>query len=644
MMKVNLSNNSVLEVQSGISLQDLAKNISNSLSREATAGIVNGDVKDLRFEVRQEGSGVQILTFNNDFEGKKAYWHTASHILAHAVKRIFPTAKLGTDYAIANGFYYDFDVLKPFSEEDKVKIEDEMRKIIKENYLIERFTLSKDEALRLMDERGEWYKTKLIEQLNDYQSISFYKQGDFIDLCEGPHLMSTGKVKTVKLLTLSSAYWEGDENNNMLQRIYGIAFPKADALQEYLNMLDEAKKRDHRRIGRELDLFRFHETAPGMAYWLPNGWVLYNNLMDFWRSEHRKNGYQEFSAPQINNSELWKTSGHWDHYKDDMYVLKDADGNEQAIKPMSCPNAILMYKMNKRSYRELPLRFNDVDVIHRNEKSGQLNGLFRVRMFRQDDSHNFIMESQVGSEIGHILGMANEFYGKFGLEFVPSLSTRPKDFMGDVDVWNKAESQLKDVLNQLYGEGNYLINEGDGAFYGPKIDIQMKDCLGREWQMGTIQLDFQLPIKFDLEYVNSENVTERPIIVHRALFGSFERFIGVITEHFAGDFPLWVTPIQVQIIPVSDSHLEYGKYVMTQLQKEGIRVQIDERNEKIGYKIREAQLRKIPYMLIIGDKEVSKNTVGVRERGKGDLGEFPFEEFISLIKCEVQSLISEKGL
>lgn len=640
MMKVILPSNSVLEVQCGISLLDLAKNISNSLSREATAGIVNGNVMDLRSKLREEGASIKILTFDNNIEGKKVYWHTASHILADAVKRIFPNAKLGLGHAIDEGFYYDFDVSKSFSEVDKLKIENEMQKIIKEAYPIERFTLSKDEALSLMKEKGEPYKVELIEQLNEKEEVSFYKQGNFIDLCEGPQLISTGNVKAVKLFTFSSAYWKGDEKNNMLQRVYGIAFPKADDLQKYLKMIEEAKKRDHRKIGRELDLFRFHETAPGMAYWLPNGWILYNNIMDFWRSEHRKNGYQEFSAPQINNSELWKTSGHWDHYKDDMYVLKDADGNEQAIKPMSCPNAILIYKMHKRSYKELPLRFNDVDVIHRNEKSGQLNGLFRVRMFRQDDSHNFIMESQIGSEIGQILEMANKFYATFSLKFVPSLSTKPKNFMGDIAVWNKAESQLKDVLNELYGEGNYSINEGDGAFYGPKIDIQMKDCLGREWQMGTIQLDFQLPIKFDLEYVNSENAVERPIIIHRAIFGSFERFIGVITEHFAGAFPLWVTPIQVQIIPVSDSHLEYGKNVMNQLQKEGIRVQIDDKNEKIGYKIREAQLKKIPYMLIVGDKEFSNNTVGVREREQGDIGEMPVDEFINLVKSEVQSFNS----
>jgi len=565
------------------------------------------------------------------------YWHTTSHIMAQAVKRLFPEAKITIGPAIEKGFYYDFDVEKPFTEEDLKSIEEEMKKIIKEDLEIERFELPREEAIKFMEERNEPYKVELIKELPEGEVISFYKQGEFTDLCRGPHLPTTGAVKAIKLLSSSGAYWRGDEHNKMLQRIYGISFPKASELEEYLNMIEEAKKRDHRKLGKELDLFFFDETAPGMAYWMPKGFKMMNILIDLWRKEHEKRGYLEFSGPQLNSSELWKTSGHWDHYKEDMFVLTDSDGKEQALKPMNCPNAIKIFASKLRSYKDLPLRFNDIDVIHRNEKSGQLNGLFRVRMFRQDDAHNFITEEQIGSEIKDIIEIAKYLYGIFGLEFELTLSTRPDDFMGDIELWNKAEANLKEVLDELCGEGNYRINEGDGAFYGPKIDIQMKDCLGREWQMGTVQVDFQLPLRFNLSYIDSNGEKKTPILIHRALFGSFERFIGIITEHFAGAFPVWLAPIQVKVLPISDSQKDYAEEVIKKLQSKGIRVELDDRQEKIGYKIREAQLSKVPYMLILGDKEKESKAVGVRARKEGDIGAMEIDKFIEKIDSEIES-------
>ncbi len=565
------------------------------------------------------------------------YWHTTSHIMAQAVKRLFPSAKLTIGPSIENGFYYDFDVEKPFSEEDLASIEEEMKKIIKEDLEIERFELPREEAIKLMEEKDEPYKVELIKDLPEGEVISFYKQGEFTDLCRGPHLPTTGVVKAVKLLSSSGAYWRGDEHNKMLQRIYGISYPKASELEEYLNMIEEAKKRDHRKLGKELELFFFDETAPGMAYWMPKGFKMMNILIDLWRKEHEKRGYLEFSGPQLNSSELWKISGHWDHYKEDMFVLTDSDGKEQALKPMNCPNAIKIYASKLRSYKDLPLRFNDIDVIHRNEKSGQLNGLFRVRMFRQDDAHNFITEEQLGSEIKDIIEIAKYLYGIFGLDFELTLSTRPDDYMGDIELWNKAEANLREVLDELCGKDQYRINEGDGAFYGPKIDIKMKDCLGREWQMGTVQVDFQLPLRFNLSYIDSNGEKKVPILVHRALFGSFERFIGIITEHFAGAFPVWLSPVQVKVLPISDNQKEYAKSVVEKLENDGLRVELDDRQEKIGYKIREAQLQKVPYMLILGDKEKEANAVGVRARKEGDIGQMKYEEFLSKIQEEIKS-------
>ena len=566
--------------------------------------------------------------------------HTTSHIMAQAVKRLYPDAKLAIGPAIENGFYYDFDNLD-IKQEDLEKIELEMKKIIKENLKIESFKLPRDEAIKLMESKGEIYKVELINDFEDGEEISFFKQGEYVDLCVGPHLLYTKAVKAFKLLNITGAYWRGNENNKMLTRIYGTAFDTKEALDEYLYVLEESKKRDHRKLGKELELFFFDESAPGMAYWLPKGMKMLNVLIDFWRKIHEERGYQEFSGPQLNSSSLWKTSGHWDHYKEDMFVLTDADGNEQALKPMNCPNSIKVYASKLRSYKDLPLRFSDIDVIHRNEKSGQLNGLFRVRMFRQDDSHNYITEEQISSEIKDIIEIAKNLYGIFGLEFKLTLSTRPDDYMGEIEVWNKAEADLKSVLDEICGENNYTVNEGDGAFYGPKIDIKMKDCLGREWQMGTVQLDFQLPMRFNISYIDKNGEKKTPILVHRAIFGSFERFIGILTEHYAGAFPLWLSPVQVKILSLSENEIEYANDIKKKLEKAGFRVEVDSSDEKIGYKIRQAQLEKLPYMIILGKNEVENNNISVRARNGEKIDGILLDEFISKLNKEVEEVLKK---
>lgn len=566
--------------------------------------------------------------------------HTTSHIMAQAVKRLYPDAKLAIGPAIENGFYYDFDNLD-IKQEDLEKIELEMKKIIKENLKIESFKLPRDEAIKLMESKGEIYKVELINDFEDGEEISFFKQGEYVDLCVGPHLLYTKAVKAFKLLNITGAYWRGNENNKMLTRIYGTAFDTKEALDEYLYVLEESKKRDHRKLGKELELFFFDESAPGMAYWLPKGMKMLNVLIDFWRKIHEERGYQEFSGPQLNSSSLWKTSGHWDHYKEDMFVLTDADGNEQALKPMNCPNSIKVYASKLRSYKDLPLRFSDIDVIHRNEKSGQLNGLFRVRMFRQDDSHNYITEEQISSEIKDIIEIAKNLYGIFGLEFKLTLSTRPDDYMGEIEVWNKAEADLKSVLDEICGENNYTVNEGDGAFYGPKIDIKMKDCLGREWQMGTVQLDFQLPMRFNISYIDKNGEKKTPILVHRAIFGSFERFIGILTEHYAGAFPLWLSPVQVKILSLSENEIEYANDIKKKLEKAGFRVEVDSSDEKIGYKIRQAQLEKLPYMIILGKNEVENNNISVRARNGEKIDGILLDEFILKLNKEVEEVLKK---
>lgn len=564
------------------------------------------------------------------------YWHTTSHILAQAVKRLFPEAKLAIGPAIENGFYYDFDVEKPFSEEDLAKLEEEMKKIIKENEELERFELSREEAISLMKEKGEDYKVQLIEDLAEGEVISFYKQGDFTDLCRGPHLPSTGCVKAVKLLSSSGAYWRGDEHNKMLQRIYGISFPKASELEEYLNMLEEAKKRDHKKLGKELELFMIAPEGPGFPFFLPKGMVLRNILEDYWKKIHLKNGYVEIKTPIILNEELWHQSGHWEHYKENMYTTK-IDDIDYGIKPMSCPGGIIVYKSKLHSYKELPIRAAELGLVHRHEKSGQLNGLFRVRCFTQDDAHIYCLESQIEDEVKGVIRLVDEIYSKFGFDFTIELSTRPENSMGSDELWKVAEKALENVLNDLGKK--YVLNPGDGAFYGPKIDFHIRDCLGRDWQCGTIQLDFQMPERFDMTYIGEDGEKHRPVMLHRAIFGSIERFIGIITEHFAGAFPLWLAPVQVKIMPISDNQLEYAKNVLQKLQDEGIRVELDDRQEKIGYKIREAQLQKIPYMLILGEKEVESGMVGVRSRKEGDIGAMEIEAFMTKVKEEVEKYI-----
>lgn len=564
--------------------------------------------------------------------------HSLAHVMAKAIMKLYPKTKLTIGPAIEDGFYYDLDTAESFTEDVLPKIEKEMKNIISHNEKFVRREVSKAEALEMFKDNE--YKTELINELPENEVISVYYLGDdFVDLCRGPHVESTEKLQNFgyKLAKINGAYWRGNEKNKMLQRIYAYAFKDKKQLADYLNMLEEAKKRDHRKLGKEQELFFFDETAPGMAYWLPKGFTILNTLINFWREEHQKRGYQEFSGPQLNSSILWKTSGHWDHYKEDMYVLKDSDGKEQALKPMNCPNSIKVFASKMRSYKDLPLRFNDVDVIHRNEKSGQLNGLFRVRMFRQDDSHNYITEDQIGSEIKEIIKIADYIYGVFGLNYQLTLSTRPQDFMGEIETWNKAESDLRAVLDELCGKGNYRVNEGDGAFYGPKIDIKMKDCLGREWQMGTVQLDFQLPMRFGITYVDAEGEKKTPIMIHRAILGSFERFIGIITEHFAGAFPLWLSPVQVVVAPLTDRNAEYAKSVYEKLQAAGLRVELDDRNEKIGYKIRESQLMKNPYFLILGDEEQNNQTISYRARKNVQENGVKLDDFIAKLKEEIRT-------
>ena len=633
-MKITLKDGSIKEVENGISVLDLAKSISEGLARMATCAKVNGKVRDLRYKITED-SEVEICTFENSEDGKKAYWHTAAHIMAQAIKRIYgDNVKLTIGPAIDKGFYYDFDVKENISSDDFEKIEAEMKKIIKEDLPIERFSLPREEAIKFMKENGEEYKVELIEELPDDEEISFYKQGEFTDLCAGPHLMSTGKVKAVKILSSSGAYWRGDEHNKMLQRFYGISYPKASQLEEYLNMLEEAKKRDHKKLGKELELFMIAPEGPGFPFFLPKGMVLRNVLEDFWRDIHRKNGYVEIKTPMILNEELWHRSGHWDHYKENMYTTK-IDNVDYGIKPMNCPGGMIVYKSKMHSYKDLPIRAGELGLVHRHEKSGELNGLFRVRCFTQDDAHIFCLPEQIEDEISRIIKLVDEVYSIFGFEYTLELSTRPEDSMGSDEQWEMAEGALKKVLKDL--DMPYELNEGDGAFYGPKIDFHIKDSLGREWQCGTIQLDFQMPERFDLTYIGEDGEKHRPVMLHRVIFGSIERFIGVLIENYAGAFPTWLAPVQVKLLPIADAHVDYANEVKAKLEDVGIRVELDDRNEKIGYKIREAQLQKIPYMLILGDKERESNSVGVRSRKDGDIGAMDLDEFIAKIVEEIDT-------
>ena len=561
--------------------------------------------------------------------------HTASHIMAQAIKRLFPQAKLAIGPAIENGFYYDIDVEPKLVEADLEKIEAEMKKIIKENLKIESFKLSRKEALKLMEERNEPYKVELINELPEDEEISFFKQGEFVDLCTGPHMLYTKAVKVFKLMNITGAYWRGDEKNKMLQRIYATAFENKENLEKYLEELEEAKKRDHRKIGKELELFMIAPEGPGFPFFLPKGMELRNVLEDFWRKIHKEHGYVEIKTPMILNEELWHRSGHWDHYKENMYTTK-IDDTDYGIKPMNCPGGMLVYKNSMHSYRDLPIRAGELGLVHRHEKSGELNGLFRVRCFTQDDAHIFCLPSQIEEEISNVIKLIDEVYSIFGFEYEIELSTRPEDSMGSDEQWEMAEGALKKVLKDL--NMKYELNEGDGAFYGPKIDFHIKDCLGRSWQCGTIQLDFQMPERFDLTYIGEDGEKHRPVMLHRVIFGSIERFIGILIEQYAGAFPTWLAPVQVKILTIADRHVDYAKKLMKEMSSKGIRVELDDREEKMGYKIREAQLQKVPYMLIIGDKEVEENKVSMRSRDKGDLGSIEKEKFIEKVEEEIKNL------
>ena len=628
-MIITLKGGDKKEFSSAVSCKEIAQSISEGLARNAVAAKVNGKLVDLAHVV-EEDAEVEIVTLK-DREGLDVYRHTAAHVLAQAVKSIYPTCKLAIGPTIENGFYYDIDFKTPITQEDLDKIEAEMRNIIKSNLPVERFTLPRNEAIKLMTKYSEKYKVELIKDLPEGEEISFYKQGQFTDLCRGPHLPSTGKIKAFKLTSIAGAYWRGNEKNKMLTRIYGTAFAKKDEMDAYFTMLEEAKKRDHTKLGKELGLFALLNEGKGFPFFLPKGMVLKNILIDYWRQLHRREGYVEVQTPIILNRSLWETSGHWDHYKENMYTTK-IDGEDCAIKPMNCPGGMLVYKLTPHSYKDLPIRMGELGIVHRHEKSGQLHGLMRVRCFTQDDAHIFMLPEQITQEIKGVVRIINEVYTLFGFKYHVELSTRPENSMGSDEDWENATNALRAALDELGLP--YAVNEGDGAFYGPKIDFHLTDSIGRTWQCGTIQLDFQLPQRFEAEYTGEDGQKHRPIMIHRVVFGSIERFIGILIEHYAGKFPVWLAPVQVKILPVSDKSMDYAKQVEDALKAAGLRAETDMRNEKIGYKIREAQLEKLPYMLIIGDKEKEEGTVAVRMREKGDIGSMPLAEFAARVKKE----------
>ena len=636
-MIITLKDGSTKEYDQAMSVLDIAKDISEGLARVACAGEVDGELVDLRTVVDKD-CNLNILTFESE-GGAWAFHHTTSHIMAQAIKRLYPGVKLAIGPSVADGFYYDVDSETPLTAEDLVKIEAEMKKIVKEALPITRFTKSREEAIAYFKEKEEPYKVELIEDLPEDAEISFYQQGEFVDLCAGPHLMSTKPVKAFKLTSLAGAYWRGSEKNKMLTRIYGTSFTKKADLEEYLNRMEEAKKRDHRKLGKELGLFMMREEGPGFPFFLPKGMVLKNTLLDHWREIHRKNGYVEISTPIMLSRHLWETSGHWDHYKENMYTTV-IDDTDFAIKPMNCPGGILVYQSEPRSYRDLPLRMGELGLVHRHEKSGQLHGLMRVRCFTQDDAHIFMMPEQIRDEIKGVARLIDEVYQLFGFKYHVELSTRPEDSMGSDEDWEMATEALRGALDDLGLP--YVVNEGDGAFYGPKIDFHLEDSIGRTWQCGTIQLDFQLPLRFNCEYIGADGEKHRPIMIHRVAFGSIERFIGILIEHFAGAFPTWLSPVQVKVLPISDKYMEYGEKVKAALEAANIRTEIDTRAEKIGYKIREARLQKIPYMLVVGAKEEEENTVSVRSRFAGDEGAKSLDDFIAAITEEIKNRENRK--
>lgn len=630
-MIIKLPDGSKREYKEKKSVKDITKDISEGLARVALGAVFNGQIMGMAEEINEDGE-FRVVKFE-DKEGKSIFWHTSSHVLAYAIQNLYEDAKFAIGPAIDNGFYYDIDTEHRFSTEDLEKIEAEMKAIIKKDYKVEKLSLAREEAIALFKEKNQDYKIELIEDLED-DFISIYKIGDYLDLCKGPHLEEIKNIKAIKLLSIAGAYWRGDEKNKMLQRIYGISFEKKKQLDEYLERLEEAEKRDHRKLGKELDLFSMHEEGPGFPFFHPNGMILRNELLNWWRQELINNGYGEILTPIILNEDLWHKSGHWDHYKENMYFTQ-IDSEDYAVKPMNCPGSTIVYGSSPHSYKELPIRLSEFGQVHRHELSGALHGLFRVRTFTQDDAHVYCLPSQIEEEVFKLIDLAEYLYSTFGFKYTVELSTRPEDFMGDIETWNKAEEALKIALEKK--DLSYKINEGDGAFYGPKIDFHLEDAIGRTWQCGTIQLDFQMPENFDLTYINENGEKARPVMLHRALFGSIERFMGILIEHFAGKFPLWLSPVQVEIIPVSDKFLDFSEELKSKLAKEGIRVHLDSRAEKVGYKIRQAQLKKINYMLVVGEQEVESGKLSVRKRNGEELKEVKLDEFIELLKEEIKT-------
>ena len=636
MIQVTLKDGAIREAVQGMTILEFVKGLSNSLAKKVLAAKVDGVTKDLT-SVIDKNCKIDFLT-GEDADGLWALRHTASHILAQAVKRLYKDSnvKLAIGPAIDNGFYYDFDMDRQLTADDLVKIEKEMEKIVKENLSLVRRELSRSDALALFTEKGESYKVELINDLPEDAVISLYEQGDFTDLCAGPHVISTGKVKAMKLQSVAGAYWRGSEKNKMLQRIYGTAFEKKADLDAYLTMLEEAAKRDHRKLGKELDLFSLQEEGPGFPFFHPNGMVIRNELINYWREIHRQFGYQEIQTPMILNRKLWEQSGHWDHYQENMYFTK-IDEEDYAIKPMNCPGGILVYRTHQHSYRDLPLRMGELGLVHRHELSGALHGLMRVRNFTQDDAHIFMLPNQIEEEIQKVIDLFDRVYSTFGLEYHAELSTRPEDSMGSDDIWEMATSALRNALD--HRGLKYVVNEGDGAFYGPKIDFHLKDSIGRTWQCGTIQLDMLMPEKFDLTYVGEDGQKHRPVMIHRVVYGSIERFIGILIENYAGAFPVWLAPVQVRILPITDKHAEYAHALKRQMFDLGIRVEVDDRNEKVGYKIRESQIKKVPYVLVVGDQEVENGQVAVRKHGEQNSEVMAGADFIK----EVQEKVAEKA-
>lgn len=630
-IKIKFSDGSIKEYPVGITGEELAKSISNRLADEAVAIKINGTVKELYTPITEDAE-IKILTFDDE-EGKEVYWHSSSHLMAHTIEKLFPGAKFGVGPAIENGFYYDVDVDRKITPEDLIEIEKKMAELAKESKPFVRKECSIQEAIDFFSKKGDEYKLEILKEIDSREEqVSMYEEGDFVDLCRGPHLPDAGKIKDFKLISVAGAYWKGDPKNKPMQRVYGISFPKKKLLDEYLHQLEEAKKRDHRKLGKELELFFFNEIAPAAPFWLPKGMIIIRELEKFLRETLDKQGYQEISTPILVKKTLWERSGHWEHYKENMFIL-EVDNEIYSLKPMNCPESTIVYKSKIRSYRDLPLRLSEIGRLHRNEISGALGGMLRVRQITMDDAHLFVRPDQILDEIQKLLKLINDFYTLFGFSPSYNLSTRPDKAMGDIELWNKAEESLKQALelNRI----NYKLKEGEGAFYGPKIDIQIKDAIGRSWQTATIQLDFQMPERFELEYIDENDERKRPVMIHRAIFGSFERFIGILTEHFAGYFPTWLSPIQVVVLPVSENFIPYAEKVYQLFWDKNIRVELDKRNEKVGYKIREWETQKVPYMIIVGEKESSSNTLSVRKHKKGDLGIFEIEKFLELILNEI---------